>query len=124
MDEDSPLAPYLVGLRRRAADEARRDAAWRLEARARAVSAAELLRDRFGATRVVLFGSVARGEGGPGSDVDLFVVGLRDADVLDALVAADHAMGSVAPYCDVVPEQWARPAVARRIQEEGVRLVG
>jgi predicted nucleotidyltransferase len=43
-------------------------------ARAAALVAAEVLHARLGARQVILFGSAARGELGPESDVDLLVI--------------------------------------------------
>jgi predicted nucleotidyltransferase len=53
-------------------------------------AAAQLLRERFTAQQVILFGSRARGEGDPDSDLDLLVVTARPLDWQDrqALVNA------------------------------------
>jgi hypothetical protein len=44
-----------------------------------------MLRDDFGAGQVLLFGSVARGRAGPGSEVDLLLDGLAMADLIRAI---------------------------------------
>ena len=70
------LRPYIEGLRARR--EAERRAAEERAATANVVArrCAEHLRGRFGVTRVILFGSLARGEFHSTSDIDLAVEGL------------------------------------------------
>ena len=71
------ISPYIVRFKqrekvRRAALRKRHDKAWEL-----ARTAAELLRNSFGAKRVVVFGSMTQAKlFHPGSDVDLSVWGL------------------------------------------------
>ncbi len=80
------LATYAATMRRRAADDARRlserrDVAWGL-----ARQAAGLLRTRYGATRVLVFGSLADGAHfGAHSDIDLAAEGLAPSDHYGAL---------------------------------------
>jgi len=80
------LATYAATMRQRAADDAqrlgeRRDAAWTL-----AQQAADLLRARYGATLVLVFGSLAEGTHfGAHSDIDLAAQGLRPSDHYAAL---------------------------------------
>ena len=80
------LATFGATMRRRAADDARRlrerrDAAWVV-----ARKAAELLRAHFGATRVLVFGSLADGAHfGAHSDIDLAALGLAPSDHYAAL---------------------------------------
>jgi len=80
------LATYSRTMRRRAAEgherrEQRRRAAWAL-----AREAAALLRERYGATTVVVFGSLAEGTHfSDRSDIDLAAAGLRPGDQYAAL---------------------------------------
>jgi len=80
------LATYSRTMRRRAAEgverrERRRKAAWAL-----AQEAAGLLRDRYGATTVIAFGSLAEGTHfSERSDIDLAAAGLRLGDHYAAL---------------------------------------
>ena len=71
----------------------------RLRSRAR-----EVLDRRLDIVEVRLFGSLARGEGHPGSDADLFVV-LRDGapPFLDRLADVAREFGGVGVGCDVIP---------------------
>ena len=52
-------------------------------------AAAALLRERFGATGVILFGSTARGESGPDSDLDLLVLLPRDVTFAERLAVSE-----------------------------------
>jgi len=80
------LDVYRQTMRRRAAAAdkrraERRDAAWAL-----AREAADLLRSRYGATRVLVFGSLAEGTHfGERSDIDLAAEGLRPSEHFAAL---------------------------------------
>ncbi|MGM0578041.1 MAG: nucleotidyltransferase family protein [Myxococcota bacterium] len=116
------LSSYVDGWRERARVEQERAAAWRVEVRRRVEEAAQMLAERFGVRRVVLFGSLVRGEAGPGSDVDLLVEGLSSEDFLDAAVVVDRVLSDVT--VDLVPRQWARPEVLKRALAEGIVIHG
>jgi predicted nucleotidyltransferase len=70
----------------------------RLRERARS-----LLEQRADVVEVRLFGSLARGEGHPGSDADLFVI-VRDGagPFLDRLTPLARVFGGVGVGCDVI----------------------
>jgi predicted nucleotidyltransferase len=80
------LAAFGATMRRRATADARRldqrrDAAWTV-----ARQAADVLRERYGATRVLVFGSLADGAHfSAHSDVDLAALGLAPSDHYAAL---------------------------------------
>jgi len=86
----TPLSPdpYVTYWRRRQAQA--RSLSLRLaeQARGDALRIAAMLRRDFGATRVVLFGSLARGRFRPDSDIDLAVAGLPAAAFFAALARA------------------------------------
>jgi predicted nucleotidyltransferase len=67
------------------------------------VRAREVLERRPDVVEVWLFGSLARAEGRPGSDADLFVV-LRDgaAPLLDRLADIAREFGGLGIGCDVI----------------------
>lgn len=95
-----------------------REAAGRRAQRLEAVRAlAERLVAELGARRVVLFGSLARGDDTEASDVDILVYGLPPARLLEAMVAADRLLPGVA--VDLVPAERARPGVRERAEGEG-----
>lgn len=108
---------YLEAWRARARAAADAARAWRLEREAEAAIAARALAAFPGVRRVVLFGGVARGEAGPGSDVDLWVEGLAEADWLDAVAAVRAIVTRADP--DLVRAEWAGDALASRVGAEG-----
>jgi predicted nucleotidyltransferase len=120
--ETSSLASYVYGWRRRSRLEAEKVTAWRERVRARIDPVVKMLVRDFRVSRVVLFGSFARGEAVPGSDVDLLVTGISAERVLDAVVAADRILRESA--LDLVPSELARPVVRERAEREGVVLYG
>jgi len=81
--------------------------------------AADVLRRDFGAARIVLFGSLARGERYPGSDIDIAVEGLT-GDYWQAWRVVEEAV----PGCsvDLVELESASPSLRAAIAREGVEL--
>ena len=114
---DPDLTDYVAGWRERARREREAAATWCARMLARLPAVARMLRDDFGVGRVLLFGSLARGEAGPGSDVDLLVDGLAMADLIRATVRAERLLQDA--HADLVPTDSARPAVRARAESEG-----
>ena len=117
------FAPYIAGLvaRERARRRRmRRRAAQAVEA---ARAAARLLRRRFGATRVRLFGSALYPERFyEHSDVDLAVEGLDPKDYLRAWVAVNEPDICGDFEFDLVTPDMCRPAIWESVEREGVDL--
>lgn len=118
MDE---FAPYIAGLVRRERARRRRmreRAARALEA---AHAAADLLRRRYGATRVRLFGSALHPERfHERSDVDLAVEGLAPQDYLSAWATVN---GPGAEFeIDLVDPRDCRPYIWEAVEQEGVDI--
>ncbi len=82
--------------------------------------AAAELKARFGATRVLLFGSLARGGWQTsGSDVDVAVEGLK-GDYWEAWGVVEDAVGN--RRVDLVEIEAASPSLRAVIEAEGVEL--
>ncbi|MBI4702236.1 MAG: nucleotidyltransferase domain-containing protein [Deltaproteobacteria bacterium] len=81
--------------------------------RSRLDAVVSLLVERFGARRVILFGSLADGGWSEASDVDLAVEGLA-GDWFEAWDAAEQALGPDWRL-DLVPVEQARPALRQSI---------
>jgi predicted nucleotidyltransferase len=87
----------------------------------RVQAAADLLKTRFGARRVILFGSLAhQGWFAPDSDVDLMVEGLATGDYWQAWrlveeIVADRAV-------DLIELEMASPSLLQSIRRHGVEL--
>lgn len=116
------LTSYVEGLRARQRSSADADAAWQSRALALAEPIAALLAAEFGAERVLLFGSVGRGEAHVGSDIDLLVAGIPPARWFEACDAAARLAGKFP--VDLVPWEACRPWVRERALAEGEVLHG
>ncbi len=121
-----PMTPTQLAGYRATAERRRREASERrAERRARAWDAvslgASILRERFGASSVVVFGSLA-GERwfGEASDVDLAASGLRADDYFTAVAALQGLLGEF--EADLVDLDRCPPGLREAILSEGVAL--
>jgi predicted nucleotidyltransferase len=111
---------YFAGWRRREADARAEDRAAQAVARTRADELARVLVERYGARRVLLVGSLARGEFRRGSDIDLAVEGIADGLFFAAGAELEALAGGI--HVDLVPLESATAAYRERTLAEGVRL--
>jgi predicted nucleotidyltransferase len=116
------LSSYAAGWLARERARAQEQAAWRARIEGRLPLVVQLLAEDFGATRVLLFGSLARGTAGPTSDVDLLVDGLPLERLIEAAARADRLLAEA--NADLVPADRARPEVLTRALAEGILLYG
>ncbi len=115
------VTPYLPNLRRREAEAATAARDRASAARERLPELVRLLAERFGVHRVVLFGSLLRGELHERSDLDLAVSGLARERYWEALAACHEVAGR---HVDLVPLEDASPSLRERIETEGEPLLG
>jgi len=108
-------------LRRRFAEQATDAERCARDIRARIPFVAELLFREFGVRKVVLFGSLTRGEARPESDIDLAVEGLPPAQTFRAMARAAEAAGR---HVDLVPVEGTRPEILAIIEREGEVFLG
>lgn len=115
------MAAYCATARRRKEEGEqavihRRERAWTL-----ARQAAELLKEQFGARRVVVFGSlVHEGAFTPWSDVDIAAWGIRPEDTLRAIgVVLDLDAGIEVNLVDM---STVRPSLVHAVEQEGIEL--
>jgi predicted nucleotidyltransferase len=95
---------------------ARRDMAWRV-----ARQAAELLKTEFGASRVVVFGSLAYQDGfTPWSDLDLAVWGIAPSQFYRAVAAVTGVSFEI--KIDLVDPESCIPRLRETIEREGIEL--
>jgi predicted nucleotidyltransferase len=116
-----PYASYVDAWRRRwaeQAEESRRSAAHAKEV---AELLGRVLKERYGVRRVLLVGSLARGDFRLGSDIDLAVEGLADADLFSA--GAELERRAELFEVDLVPLEGAHPAFRLAAEREGIELV-
>ncbi|MCS6883009.1 MAG: nucleotidyltransferase domain-containing protein [Oscillochloridaceae bacterium] len=102
--------------RRRETAALARDRRLARQARADAEAIAAMLRQRFGASRVVLFGSLARNRFTADSDIDLAVAGLAPEDYYRAIAEASKL--SAFPV-DLKPLEALTPHFRERMLQTG-----
>jgi uncharacterized protein len=82
----------------------------------------QLLTDRFHATQIILFGSLAKGTFRQGSDIDLAVAGIAPENYFSAL-AAINRLGDSFPI-DLKPIEDLEPHFFQRVIQTGEYLYG
>lgn len=113
---------YAAAWRERWESDRRRARGRRQEALDRLDDLVAILVERFDADAVVLFGSLARGDFGLESDIDLAVSGVPGARFFTAAAAVADA---ARPFrVDLLPWEDLTPAMRRVIDEEGRVLHG
>ena len=81
--------------------------------------AVSLLVDKYGARRVFLFGSFARGESGEGSDIDLAVEGLPESEFFNAY---GELLYTLSREVDLLDLSGAKNGLRERVKRKGVLL--
>ena len=115
------MALYRATARRQAEQE--QQTQYQRAERARNVTyqAARLLKEEFGATRVILFGSLARNDHFHlRSDIDLAVEGVTPQDFWRAWAALDTIGDEF--ELDLVDIETALPALRQQVEREGIEL--
>lgn len=116
----SELEPYIRAWRERWRRQREADAAAARTARETAERLARHLRDVYGARRVVLVGSLARGDFRVGSDIDLAAEGIPDSKFFRAGADLEEAAGGL--QVDLVPLESANPAYLADVARDGIVL--
>jgi len=116
----SEFEPYLRAWRERWREQRRADEEAARRARQLAERLARQLRERYGARRVVLVGSLARGEFCVGSDIDLAAEGIPVGSFFRA--GADLEAAAEGIHVDLVPIESANAAFLAHLAEEGIVL--
>ncbi len=122
LSTDLALTGYGQGWIQRTRRRAAHGAEWRAKILARTGEVIALLRDNFGVRRILLFGSFARGDARPGSDLDLLVDDLPTDRLIEATSALERLLQEV--DVDLVPLRLADPAIRARAESEGILLHG
>lgn len=115
------LTSYRGTLRQRSKAAGQEQVRRRKQARAAARRAAARLKRDYGATRVMLFGSLAReGRLGPRSDIDLAVWGVAPASYYEAVARVQDV---VIPFrADLIRMERSPASLRDHVQQEGVEL--
>ncbi|MBI4702744.1 MAG: nucleotidyltransferase domain-containing protein [Deltaproteobacteria bacterium] len=117
---ETRFAEYVRAHRERFRQEASERAALAAQAWEAACRAGASLVGELGAARVLLIGSLARGDFRLGSDIDLVVEGLAPQRFFAACAAADRLGGIFA--VDLVPFEDASALTRRRLASEGKEI--
>lgn len=93
----------------------------RAEAYARAKLIASFLKEKYGAKKVILFGSIQDKKFlHKGSDIDLLVEGIKDSEILHA---GFEAWQMANPFdVDIIPIEKADPTIRAIAEKKGVEL--
>jgi len=116
----SEFEPYIRTWRERWRRQREADVEAAREARKTAERLARHLRDVYWARRVVLAGSLARGEFRVGSDIDLAAEGIADDKFFRAGADLEAAAGGL--RVDLVPLESANPAYLADLARDGIVL--
>jgi len=84
----------------------------------------EILRiaGRYGATNIRIFGSTARGEGGPESDIDLLIDLEHGRSLLDLIAIKQDLQDLLGCEVDVVTEAAISPLIRDEILNQAVNI--
>ncbi|MEL6938275.1 MAG: nucleotidyltransferase domain-containing protein [Cyanobacteria bacterium J06598_1] len=92
---------------------------WEQEAWVDVKSVSALLRSQFGATKIVVFGSLVKDRFGEDSDIDLAVEGMNSRDLFKALVAVNKCSRR---EIDLKPMEDLDPYFKQRVLETGTMI--
>lgn len=115
----TPLPQHVAIWRQRMRAQQSAAAQLATQAKQDAQQIAMLLRERFGATRVILFGSLVKGNFAADSDIDLAVAGIAKADFFAALADANSLAHT---WVDLKPLEDLSPHFRQRVLETGEEL--
>jgi uncharacterized protein len=77
---------------------------------------------KHGATQVRLIGSVARGEAGPDSDVDLLVTWREGSSLLDHAALMLELETLLGRKVDIASDGWVKPSIRESVYRDAVAL--
>jgi len=102
--------------RRRKAEQQAQNQRLAQQARADLERIVDVLAHRFGAKRIILFGSLVRGRFAPDSDIDLAIKGIASEDYFDALAAINRLTRR---WVDLKPLEDLDPHFRQRVLATG-----
>ncbi|MGE0643721.1 MAG: nucleotidyltransferase family protein [Nitrospira sp.] len=80
------------------------------------------LASQYGASHVRVFGSLARGEAGPSSDIDLLVQMEEGRSLLDLIELSQELESVLRRKVDILTDDGLSPYLKERIQAEAIPL--
>ncbi len=83
------------------------------------------MRQRFGVETIGIFGSVSRGEDGPGSDVDvLYLFSAERGGMFDLVGLYEYLKGLFGREVDMVSVDYISPLIRERVEADAVLIGG
>lgn len=110
---------YIDYWQARAAKQVAQYKAWEKEAWVDAQTAASILRKQFGATNIIVFGSLVKDKFGEDSDIDMAVEGIAPSEFFAALSAINWQSKW---EIDLKPLEALEPHFKQRVLETGVAI--
>ena len=77
---------------------------------------------KHGASEVRLIGSVARGEAGPDSDVDLLVTWREGSSLLDQAALMLELESLLGRRADIASDGWVKPSIRESVYRDAIAL--
>jgi predicted nucleotidyltransferase len=77
---------------------------------------------KHGATQVRLIGSVARGEAGPNSDIDLLVTWAEGTSLLDHAALVLELERLLGRKVDIASDGWVKPSIREPVYRDAIPL--
>jgi hypothetical protein len=77
---------------------------------------------KHGATRLRLIGSVARGEAGPNSDIDLLVTWAEGTSLLDHAALVLELESLLGRRVDIASDGWVKPSIREQLYRDAIPL--
>ena len=74
--------------------------------------------DEYGVTKALVFGSFARGEATPDSDLDLLVTYRNGVNLFDVIALQNKLEKLLGRKVDLVSEKYLSPRLAKRIKDD------
>jgi uncharacterized protein len=118
----SNSSPYIERWKHRLALQQEQNQALAHQARQKLPQLIQLLTDRFHATQIILFGSLAKGTFRQGSDIDLAVAGIPPENYFSAIAATNRLSDSFP--IDLKPLEDLDPHFFQRVIQTGEYLYG
>jgi uncharacterized protein len=115
-------SPYVECWKHRLALQQEQNQALAHQARQKLPQLIQLLTDRFHATQIILFGSLAKGTFRQGSDIDLAVAGIPPENYFSAIAATNRLSDSFP--IDLKPLEDLDPHFFQRVIQTGEYLYG
>ncbi len=120
MSTPDEMKKYVTGWKKRKREKDARLEKKQKDALEKASRVADMLKNKYGVEKVILFGSTATGNFWDHSDIDIAVLGLDESKYLDIIWEASSL---AFPFSiDIVPIEKVSELLHQKIQREGMEI--